>query len=121
LYYFYKNFLLTLPQMFFAFSNAFSGTSIFEDEYIAWYNALITTWPIAAKTIFDHDINPKYDKREFIDQLPLLYYESQQGLNFRHLKFIGHIAYSLVVSCIVYFLPFEILKSLKNHDGLMSD
>jgi hypothetical protein len=28
---------------------------------MAWYNAVITTWPIAAKVLFSYDINSKTD------------------------------------------------------------
>jgi P-type E1-E2 ATPase len=66
-YFLYKNILLTLPQFLYAFSNAFSGMTAFEDEYMAWFNAIITTWPIALKSLFDYDINSKKDKREYVD------------------------------------------------------
>jgi phospholipid-transporting ATPase len=75
-YYFYKNVLITLPQFMFAFKCGFSGQSVFDDEYMAWYNAVITTWPIAAKVLFSYDINSKTDDPQYVSQLPYLYYES---------------------------------------------
>ena len=63
-YYFYKNVNLTLPEFLFGFNCAFSGHTLFDDEYISFYNAVITTWPIAAKVLFDQDVNSKIDNQE---------------------------------------------------------
>jgi magnesium-transporting ATPase (P-type) len=50
----------------FAFYCGFSGQSIFDDEYMSWFNAVITTWPIAAKVLTDQDINSKTDAPEIV-------------------------------------------------------
>ena len=57
LYFFYKNFVLTAPHVFYAFYNGFSGQTIFDDNYISFYNLFYTSWPIVIKATFEQDIN----------------------------------------------------------------
>lgn len=53
LYFFYKNFVLTLPHVLFAFNNGFSGQTIFDENYIAFYNLFYTSWPLVIKATFE--------------------------------------------------------------------
>lgn len=53
LYFFYKNIVFTLPQMFYAFINAYSGQTIYDDWYISFYNLFFTSLPLGMKAIFD--------------------------------------------------------------------
>lgn len=117
-YYFYKNVLITLPQFMFAFRCGFSGQSIFDDEYMAWYNAVITTWPIAAKVLFSYDINSKIDRAEYVSQLPCLYYDSQFGLNFSQIKFCLVLVRSVAQASIIFFVPFFVLDGTSIVGGL---
>lgn len=75
LYFFYKNFLFTIPQFYFAFHSLYSGSSVFEDFYITFYNMVFTAFPIAAKAILESDINYKSTKIENARKyLPYIYY-----------------------------------------------
>lgn len=56
MYFFYKNMIFTIPQIIFCFYNAYSGQSIFEDWFIAFYNILFTSVPIVIRSIFDKDV-----------------------------------------------------------------
>lgn len=59
LYFFYKNFIFTIPQFYFAFHSLYSGATVFEDYYITFYNMIFTALPITAKAIFECDLNYK--------------------------------------------------------------
>jgi len=122
-YYFYKNILLTVPQFMFAFVCGFSGQSIFDDVYISFYNAFITTWPVAGKVLFDMDINPKTDDAQLVNQLPLLYFESQQGLNFFQANFFKCILHAISHACFIFFLPYFIMdsKAITRENGQTAD
>ena len=53
LYFFYKNFVQTTGQIFFAVYNGFSGQTLYDDFYISFYNLLFTSWPLMIKAIFE--------------------------------------------------------------------
>lgn len=53
LYFFYKNLVLTVPHITFAFYNGFSGQTIFDDYYLQFYNLFYTSWPLVIKACFE--------------------------------------------------------------------
>lgn len=57
LYFFYKNLVLTGPHVMYSYMNGFSGQTIFDDQYIAFYNLFFTSWPLVIKATFEQDIN----------------------------------------------------------------
>ncbi len=59
LYFFYKNMVFTIPQLYYAFINAFSARAIYEDYYITFYNLIFTALPLAARALCDQDVNYK--------------------------------------------------------------
>jgi P-type E1-E2 ATPase len=61
LYFFYKNMVFTLPQFMYAYINGYSGQTIYDDYYITCYNMVFTALPLAAKAIYDQDVNPFLD------------------------------------------------------------
>ena len=74
LYFFYKNIAFTLPQFFFSYVAAYSGTSVFDDWYISFYNMAFTAWPLLIKALFEQDVNPIKDGAKFNKYIPYLYY-----------------------------------------------
>ena len=74
LYFFYKNMIFTLPQFMFAYSNGYSGQTIYDDYYITCYNMVFTALPLAAKAIFDQDVNPSEKNLDTKSLIPKLYY-----------------------------------------------
>ncbi|CDW77273.1 phospholipid-translocating p-type flippase family [Stylonychia lemnae] len=50
LYFFYKNIVFTLPQVFYAFIAAYSGQTIYDDWYITFYNLFFTSLPLMIVT-----------------------------------------------------------------------
>jgi magnesium-transporting ATPase (P-type) len=59
LYFFYKNIIFTVPQVYFAFVSDFSGQTVFDDWYLSFYNMFFTALPIIVRAIFETDINYK--------------------------------------------------------------
>ena len=51
LYFFYKILVLTIPHIQFAFYNAFSGSTLYDDFYISFYNMIFTIAPVFIKAI----------------------------------------------------------------------
>lgn len=64
LYFFYKNFVFTIPQFYFAFENAFSGQTIFDDWYITLYNIIFTAVPLVVRAILEQDLYYKVQEEE---------------------------------------------------------
>ena len=57
LYFFYKNMLFTLPQLYIAFYCGWSSQTIFDDWYIALYNLLFTSMPLIIRAVLEQDVN----------------------------------------------------------------
>ena len=74
LYFFYKNLVLTIPHMYFAFMNGFSGMTIFDDNYISFYNLFFTSWPLVIRALFEQDINYVLEGDDVKKLYPSLYY-----------------------------------------------
>ena len=60
LYFFYKNMLFTVPQLVLAFYCAYSGTTLFDDLYIAFYNLIFTSVPLIIRAVLEQDVNYVY-------------------------------------------------------------
>lgn len=86
LFFFYKNIIFTIPQLFFAFMSDFSAETVFDDWYISFYNLFFTALPILARGIYETDIDFKRyhtDLRSEIKLLyPKLYYVGQRATIF---------------------------------------
>jgi len=89
LYFFYKNMVFTIPQFYYAFLCAYSGSSVYDDYYIMIYNVLFTSVPLLVWAILDRDIYYKkwykthQDTQELVgvdqrckDMMPQFYYTS---------------------------------------------
>jgi len=74
LYFFYKNFIFTLPQVYFSFYTGFSGQTVFDDWNLSFYNMFFTALPLMVRALFEQDINPSLDGESYGRYLPNLYY-----------------------------------------------
>ena len=59
-YYFYKNVILVFCELYFAFSNGFSGQIYFADWLPMLYNALWTSWPCIFTFVLERDVCAEY-------------------------------------------------------------
>lgn len=57
LFFFYKNFLFTFPQIMYGFFTGFGRLTIFPSWYMSFFNLLFTSFPVAARALFDCDLN----------------------------------------------------------------
>jgi phospholipid-transporting ATPase len=56
-YFFYKNIVFTLCQLWFAYFCSFSGTSIYDAFYLVLYNTIFTGGPVIVRALFEQDVN----------------------------------------------------------------
>jgi magnesium-transporting ATPase (P-type) len=91
LYFFYKNVIFTIPQVYFAYVSDFSAQTVFDDWYISFYNLFFTSLPIIIRSIFETDMDwqvYKDDKREQIKNFtPRLYYVGNRKTIFTYTNY----------------------------------
>lgn len=112
------NSIYTIPQFIFAFFNAFSGQTIYDDFFIMLYNMGFTALPVAARAVFDQDVSYKVNKKPKNEQekqlhrslekrvqqeLPNYYYLGQKKVIFNRTNFLGWCFQGGIHACILYF------------------
>ena len=104
IYFFYKNFVFTLTQFYFAFFNLASGQTLMDDWFITCYNLIFTAFPLCVCSITDIDIKEE-DSEECKASMPLLYKESRDTHRYFTLfRFIFTLSRSAFFSCIIFLL-----------------
>jgi magnesium-transporting ATPase (P-type) len=78
MYFFYKNFVFTINQLYYGFFNNFSGQTIFDDWFITFFNTTITATPLLARALFDQDLTTE-DGELIQNLLPLIYAEARDN------------------------------------------
>lgn len=121
LYFFYKNFLFTIPQFFFGFFNGFSGQSCFDDMYITLYNMVFTALPLLIRALLDQDFNED-DGEDISKLIPHSYYVGREGIIFNLKNFLLNILLALIESVMVYFLSIYMFAQIPiSIDGYVID
>lgn len=113
-YYFYKNILLVLTEIYFAFFNGFSGQIFFPDLLPLCYNAFWTSWPC----IFAYSIERDVDD-EISIKYPILYKAGQEKFYFSLRKFWTWIVFAIIHGVIIFFTVTEVTKQILNNNGLI--
>jgi len=111
LYFFFKNFIFTIPQFFFAFYSGFSGMTLYDDWYVSLYNILFTAVPLIIKALFEKDIVDPDEDREAISrdgnfinkQLSYTYYVGRESMIFNIKNLSINVIFALCYSVLVYF------------------
>ena len=104
IYFFYKNFIFTMTQFFFAFFNLSSGQTLMDDWYITCYNLIFTAFPLCVTSLTEIDVKEE-DSEECKKLMPLLYKESRDSKRiFTLYKFIITVSRSITLSCIIFIL-----------------
>jgi len=112
LYFFYKNFLLTIPQFFFAFNCGFSGQTLFDDWFSSLYNLAFTSLPLLFKALMEQDLTVEDEKDEFIRaHVCKTYYLGRESEIFNFVSFIAEIFRALCGAVIMYYFVYVILYS----------
>ena len=117
LYFFYKNFVFTICQFFYAFESLFSGQTIIDDWFIACYNLLFTSVPLVVQACTDFNI--KDDDSELIcEMMPFIYKENYQRRPFNHITFSCILIKGGMLSFLNYiFVIYSIKESVFGNDG----
>ena len=63
LYFFYKNIIFTISQLFFCPFALSSGQTIFDDWYITCYNLIFTAVPLCVSALTDYDVREEDGKQ----------------------------------------------------------
>eukprot|EP00062_Callorhinchus_milii_P005095 gi/632944182/ref/XP_007887359.1/ PREDICTED: probable phospholipid-transporting ATPase IA [Callorhinchus milii] len=106
LYCFYKNIVLYIIEIWFAFTNGFSGQILFERWTIGLYNVFFTALPPFALGIFE-----KSCRKENMLKYPELYKASQNTLNFNTKVFWVYCLNGLFHSFILFWFPLKVFEN----------
>lgn len=133
LYFFYKNMLFTIPQLFFIFLNAYSGLSLFDDWYMTFYNMSFTAAPLMAKAILEQDTHyGRFESRKgklvyreipvIRKLMPYLYRFGQNDTIFNNKTFLLCILEGILQGFGIWFVStYSLEYSVVNIDGHTSD
>ena len=147
LYFFYKNMVLTFPQVLFCFFSDYSGQTVFDDWYISFYNMLFTAVPLVIRAVFDQDVyykiwnNSSHSmilkskvhpvvkegdivlERTYIKQnYHKIYYVGQKNMIFRLRDFLYWILQGLIHATIIFFINyFAFDRAILTTDGYSPD
>lgn len=136
LYFFYKNFLFTIPQFFYGFQSAFSGQTVFDDYFLTLYNLMFTALPLLFKALLEQDVidlsleypdqKEKFQHENLKDyvskHVPYTYYLGRESTLFNLNAFLLNIAAALIHSIILYYcIEYYMYNNSLNSDGHVSD
>lgn len=136
LYFFYKNFLFTIPQFFYGFQSGFSGQTVFDDYFVSLYNLIFTALPLLFKALLEQDVielsdeYPEYKDKFDTDNLnnyisnniPYTYYLGRESLLFNLDSFLVNILYAFLQSILVYYCnEYFLYQNTLTYDGYSSD
>ncbi|XP_039212375.1 phospholipid-transporting ATPase IB isoform X1 [Crotalus tigris] len=105
LYCFYKNVVLYIIELWFAFVNGFSGQILFERWCIGLYNVIFTALPPFTLGIFERSCS-----QDNMLRFPQLYKITQNADGFNSRVFWGHCINALIHSVILFWLPLKALE-----------
>jgi len=114
-FFYYKNILFTLCQMYFAINNGFSGQTMFDDYYLMLYNTIITAVPIVVFALLYQDLNPSSHPM-ILRFLFFLYHETSQYELFNLIDYIIWIFYAFLHSAIIYFVTIYLSNNISTFE-----
>lgn len=138
LYFFYKNMVFTICQFFFSFLCGFSGQTIYDDFYIAFYNLFFTALPLMVRASIEQDIYYKfrvkieddeegdgelYGERIYLKKYyPKLYYIGQKNILFTYKNFVFWVGEGFFHGLMIFLLNAMVIgPQINNKDGYTSD
>ena len=118
LYFFYKNFVFTMEQMFFALYCLSSGQTLIDDWYITCYNLIFTSLPLCVSGLTDFDVKKDYGENEGED-LFNLYKESRDNKRlFTAYSFLVHVIKGTIISFILFYFSIHCgILGITGHAG----
>jgi magnesium-transporting ATPase (P-type) len=112
-YYFYKNIILVFNDIFFAFSNGFSGQIYFADYLSTLYNALFSSWPCLLTFAFERDVD-----LNIVKKFPILYEAGSRNYFFNLKVFWGYILTAIFHAFISFYIPTLGMINSNNDTGI---
>lgn len=105
LYFFFKNFILSIIHFFFGLYNKFSGQTIIDDWFISLYNLIFTALPLAVYAVFEVDIDIKNRKtRLILDKLlPFFYRDNVENMKLTRSTFASTLFKAMLQGTVVFF------------------
>ena len=75
-YFYYKNFVYTIVNIYFMFDNCFSAMPAFPDAFLTLFNLCFTQFPVFCYALFERDVFPiaEQDGEQFRKFMPSLYF-----------------------------------------------
>ena len=111
-YYFYKNFLMGAPELWYAIYCGFSGQIYFLDWLPPFFNLIWTSWPSLAFYATEQDISPRNSLK-----FPNLYSLGQKNLLFDFSTFWRWVLLSLSAVTILFWIPMGAFPKGTGSDG----
>jgi len=105
-WYFYKNFLYTLMQLFFSFCNGFSMQTVFPDLFLTMYNLQFSAWPIMFYALFEKDVCTNIDGIRFKQFIPSLYFVGQRNLAFNPFVYLVWSIVGFLQTLVLFIVPY---------------
>jgi len=119
LYFFYKNIIFTICQLYFGPFSLLSGQTIIDDWYITCYNLIFTAVPLCIAALTDIDVDEEDIVREGKD-MSLLYKESRDEKIILNRRTFFKMAFKgVIVSLIMFFICLE--NEVLGPKGYISD
>jgi phospholipid-transporting ATPase len=121
LYFFYKNIIFTIAQLYFGPFSLLSGQTIMDDWYITCYNLIFTALPLGVQALTNFDVLD--DDYEIGNKLmPLLYKESNLKCVFSKFNFFIVLVKAILFSLINYFFTVKsFIESSIGNNGIYGD
>ena len=118
LYFFYKNFVFTMEQMFFAIYCLSSGQTLIDDWFITCYNLIFTSLPLCVSGLTDFDVKKDYGENDGED-LFNLYKESRDNKRlFTTYSFLMHVLRGTIISFILFYCSIHCgITTIRGHIG----
>jgi phospholipid-transporting ATPase len=110
LYFFYKNLVMTFPHLLYAFTNGYSGLSVFDDYYVSFYNLFFTSWPLIIKALFEQDVSYEKEGYEIRKVYPRLYYIGGKRTIFNWTNYIRINLLGIFHSIVIFYIPFYVFQ-----------
>lgn len=110
LYSFFKNTVLVSGLFFYNFYSGFSGTPVYDQNFIAMYNFFLGL-PIIAVGIFDKDV-----PRQYALDNPQLYQIGRDKTDLNAKVIASWIGYAIVCGVLVFFIPMYTLATTGRND-----
>lgn len=112
--------MFCLVHFFFAFFNAASGQTVYDDWYITFYNIFFTFFPVIFKAFTDWDIKPTDGK--LVDELiPFLYKENRDHPIFNYKSYFIEFVRGVIHCIVCFFIQILTLYTAIDSQGNIAD